>query len=102
MGESKESQEARKTRRKRLIRIGQGVLSAVIAVAIFALVIPKIANYGAVWKALGELTPAPGSARRPQSDCSETPAAHPVAQPAPDAPPPAPRRCIRVRQEVGQ
>jgi uncharacterized membrane protein YbhN (UPF0104 family) len=57
MGESKESQEARKTRRKRLIRIGQGVVSVVITVAIFALVIPKIADYGAVWKALGALTP---------------------------------------------
>ena len=56
MDESNETLEARKARRKRLIRIGQGVLSAVIAVAIFALVIPKIANYGAVWKALGELT----------------------------------------------
>src|SRR6266536_1273697 len=57
MGESKESQEARKTQRRRLIRIGQGVVSVVITVAIFALVIPKIADYGAVWKALGALTP---------------------------------------------
>lgn len=50
--------EASKPRRKRWIRIGQAVFSAAIVVAIFALIIPKIADYGTVWKTITQLSPA--------------------------------------------
>ncbi len=47
----------RSQRRKRVVRILQIVISLVIVVGIFALVIPKIANYRDVWKTITELTP---------------------------------------------
>jgi putative heme transporter len=43
-------------RRKRTIRIVQGVLSALVMVAIFGLILPKIANYADVWKTVAALT----------------------------------------------
>jgi uncharacterized membrane protein YbhN (UPF0104 family) len=43
-------------RRKRLIRTVQIVLSVVVVVAIFALILPKIASYTSVWKTLSNLT----------------------------------------------
>jgi len=45
-----------KTTRKRLIRIAQIVISVIIVVGIFAFAIPKIANYGDVWKAVNAMT----------------------------------------------
>ncbi len=45
-----------KSTRKRLIRIAQVVISVVIVVGIFAFAIPKIANYGDVWRAVSDMT----------------------------------------------
>ena len=46
-----------KVARKRLIRIAQIVISLVLVVGIFAFAIPKIANYGDVWRAVTAMTP---------------------------------------------
>jgi putative heme transporter len=46
-----------KTAKKRLIRIAQIVISLVLVVGIFAFAIPKIANYGDVWRAVTAMTP---------------------------------------------
>jgi uncharacterized protein (TIRG00374 family) len=43
-------------RRKRAIRVIQGVLSALVMVAIFGLVLPKIASYADVWTTIRALT----------------------------------------------
>jgi putative heme transporter len=45
-----------KSSRKRLIRIIQIVVSLAIVVGIFAFAIPKIANYGDVWRAVNDMT----------------------------------------------
>lgn len=45
-----------KRARKRAIRIAQIVISVVIVIGIFAFAIPKIANYGDVWKAVNAMT----------------------------------------------
>jgi putative heme transporter len=42
--------------RKRVIRIAQIVVSVAIIVGIFAFAIPKIANYGDVWRAVTDMT----------------------------------------------
>ena len=39
-------------RRKRVFRIARALISLVIVVAIFALILPKIASYSTVWKTL--------------------------------------------------
>jgi putative heme transporter len=44
-------------RRGRRTRLIGGIISAAIVVAIFALVIPKIANYSSVWKTVTQLSP---------------------------------------------
>jgi len=44
-------------RRGRRTRLIGGIVSAAIVVAIFALVIPKIANYSSVWKTVTQLSP---------------------------------------------
>jgi putative heme transporter len=44
------------TRRRPLVRGIQIALSVAVVVAIFALVIPKIASYGDVWKTIADLT----------------------------------------------
>ena len=46
-----------KSARMRLIRIAQIVVSLVLVVGIFAFAIPKIANYGDVWRAVTDMTP---------------------------------------------
>jgi putative heme transporter len=46
-----------KLARKRLTRIAQIVVSLVLVVGIFAFAIPKIANYGDVWRAVTAMTP---------------------------------------------
>src|SRR2546423_1384910 len=43
-------------RSKRNIRLLQGAVSLVVVVAIFALILPKIASYSAVWKTVTQLT----------------------------------------------
>jgi putative heme transporter len=43
-------------RRKRRIRLIQGVLSALVMVAIFGLILPKIASYADVWTTIRALT----------------------------------------------
>jgi putative heme transporter len=45
-----------RAQRKRVTRTVQIVLSVVVVVAIFALILPKIASYSAVWKTITELT----------------------------------------------
>jgi uncharacterized membrane protein YbhN (UPF0104 family) len=45
-----------KARRQRVKRVVQALISLVIVVAIFAFAIPKIADYGAVWKAFTSMT----------------------------------------------
>ena len=42
--------------RKRVKRIIQASISIVIVVAIFALILPKIASYSSVWKTISQLT----------------------------------------------
>jgi uncharacterized membrane protein YbhN (UPF0104 family) len=42
--------------RKRTVHIARGFISLAIVVAIFALILPKIASYSAVWKSLTSLT----------------------------------------------
>src|SRR5438067_10134651 len=42
--------------RKRRIRILQVALSVVVVVAIFALILPKIASYSSVWETISSLT----------------------------------------------
>ncbi|HMC37337.1 MAG TPA: hypothetical protein VKK30_05680, partial [Actinomycetota bacterium] len=42
--------------RKRRIRILQVALSVVVVVAIFALILPKIASYTSVWRTISSLT----------------------------------------------
>src|SRR5437588_566693 len=44
-------------RRKRVFRIARALISLVIVVAIFALILPKIASYSTVWKTLTGLKP---------------------------------------------
>jgi uncharacterized membrane protein YbhN (UPF0104 family) len=51
-----EAVAAKKRRRKRITRIIQGSISFIVVVAIFGLVIPKIANYSSVWRVFTELT----------------------------------------------
>ncbi len=48
--------DARAKRRKRIVRALQVVLSVVVAGAMFGLVIPKIADYSAVWRTITDLT----------------------------------------------
>ena len=43
-------------RRKRVIRLIQGALSALVMVAIFGLILPRIASYADVWKTITDLT----------------------------------------------
>ena len=43
-------------RRKRRIRLLQGVLSALVMIAIFGLILPKIASYADVWETIRALT----------------------------------------------
>src|SRR5881227_81168 len=43
-------------RSKRNVRLLQGAISLVVVVAIFALILPKIASYSAVWKTVTQLT----------------------------------------------
>jgi putative heme transporter len=45
-----------KRQRKRLIRIAQILISLALVVGIFAFAIPKIANYGDVWRAVKNMT----------------------------------------------
>src|SRR6266508_775821 len=45
-----------KAARKRAFRIAQILVSLVIVVGIFAFAIPKIANYGDVWRAVSDMT----------------------------------------------
>ncbi len=46
----------RKRRRKRMWRVVQIVVSAVLVVGIFAYAIPRVADYRAVWRALTDMT----------------------------------------------
>jgi putative heme transporter len=48
--------DARKARRKRIVRAIQVVVSVLVAGAMFGLVIPKIADYSAVWRTITDLT----------------------------------------------
>lgn len=48
--------EARRTGRRRIWRVAQIALSAVVVVGIFAFAIPKIADYSAVWDAITAMT----------------------------------------------
>ncbi len=48
--------DPRKARRKRLLRAAQLLVSVVVVVAIFALVMPKIADYRDVWHTITDLT----------------------------------------------
>ena len=43
-------------RRKRVIRVIQGVLSGVVMIAIFGLILPKFASYSEVWNVITDLT----------------------------------------------
>ena len=43
-------------RRKRVIRVIQAVLSALVMVAIFGLILPRFANYSDVWRTITDLT----------------------------------------------
>jgi uncharacterized membrane protein YbhN (UPF0104 family) len=45
-------------RRRRAVHIARGFISLVVIVAIFGLIVPKIASYSTVWKTLTTLTPA--------------------------------------------
>src|SRR5690349_13089225 len=45
-----------KARRKRLFRVAQVLVSVVVVVGIFALVMPKIADYRDVWRTITDLT----------------------------------------------
>src|SRR5580765_4977967 len=45
------------TRRKRIVRIVQGLISVVVVVAMFGLVIPQIAPYRGVWKIVTSMSP---------------------------------------------
>jgi putative heme transporter len=45
-----------KSTRKRVIRVAQVLISLVIVVGIFAFAIPKIANYGDVWRSVRSMT----------------------------------------------
>jgi uncharacterized membrane protein YbhN (UPF0104 family) len=58
-----ESEEARAVkesveggRRKRVIRVAQAALSVVVMVAIFGLILPRIASYADVWRTITDLT----------------------------------------------
>jgi uncharacterized membrane protein YbhN (UPF0104 family) len=45
-----------RSRRKRVIRVIQAVLSGLVMVAIFGLIIPRFASYSDVWKVITDLT----------------------------------------------
>jgi uncharacterized membrane protein YbhN (UPF0104 family) len=51
-----EAEAAKRRRRKNITRIVQAAISVVVVVAMFGLVIPKIANYSSVWKIFTQLT----------------------------------------------
>ncbi len=46
----------KKARRRRIVRVIQILISIVVAVAMFGLVIPKIADYSSVWRTVTSLT----------------------------------------------
>jgi uncharacterized membrane protein YbhN (UPF0104 family) len=55
MGDAMPGRGGRSTR-QRVIRVVQAAVSIAVAVVMFGLVIPKIANYGSVWKVITSLT----------------------------------------------
>jgi uncharacterized membrane protein YbhN (UPF0104 family) len=54
--DARAASDSRKARRKRIVRVVQVLVSIVVVVGIFALVLPKIADYRDVWHTITSLT----------------------------------------------